>query len=360
MFKYLANNTRQYIFIFLTATILLIFPFSKSHAQENIFVVSKVEIGGQVDKNFSRKNFIDEALLKSFKMLMSKILVSNDLKKIEKVKIKEIKNFINSFQILDENYKKGNYEVSIKILYNEKKIKKFLVNNNISYSQASKITVVFFPSLFVDNKMKSYNQNYFYKKWLETEIENKLINFILPLEDLDDLLKLQKMQNNIKDFNVISLVNKYDVESYVFLFMYYDNKKLNTHIRANFEGKEINRNISYQIDNIENEEKLDYVLKDLKLKITDLWKEMNFINLLMPLSINVKFKHNDIKNLDKLKSALYKIKLIDSYMLEDFDINYSHFKIHYYGNPKKLKSELFKFGYDLKDNQNYWELFHNE
>ena len=360
MFKYLASKGRQYIFIFLTATILLIFPFSKSYSQENIFIVNKVKVTGQVDKNFSRKNYINEALSKSFKMLMSKILVSSDLGKTGKVKLNEIKSFINSFQILSENYKKGNYEVSFKIFYNEKKIKDFLANNNISYSQPSKITVVFFPALFVEEQMQSYNKNYFYKKWLEVEIENKLIDFILPIEDLDDLLKLEKMKNNIKDFDAKNLVKKYDVENYVFLFMYYDNKKLNTHLRANFDGNEINKNFSYEITNIKNEEKLNFVLKDLKIKITDLWKEMNFINLLMPLSINVKFKHNNIKNLDKIKNILYKIKLIDNYTLEDFDIHYSHFKIYYYGNPKKLKSELFKFGYDLKDSQNHWELVYNE
>jgi len=46
--------------------------------------------------------------------------------------------------------------------------------------------------------------------------------------------------------------------------------------------------------------------------------------------------------------------------LEEFNINNSLFKIYYYGNPKKLKLELSKFGYQLKDDQGFWQLYLNE
>ena len=36
------------------------------------------------------------------------------------------------------------------------------------------------------------------------------------------------------------------------------------------------------------------------------------------------------------------------------------FKIYYYGNPKKLRSELSKFGYMLMNNQGVWHLILNE
>jgi len=110
--------------------------------------------------------------------------------------------------------------------------------------------------------------------------------------------------------------------------------------------------------------KLDYavnsIVKDLKFKITDLWKEENLINLLMPLSIRLQYQHSNLEDLDKLRNIFYKIGIIDSYTLEEFNINNSFFKIYYYGNPKKLRSELFKFGYQLKNDQGYWRLYLNE
>ena len=105
---------------------------------------------------------------------------------------------------------------------------------------------------------------------------------------------------------------------------------------------------------------LNYILKNLKLKIADLWKEENLVNLSMPLLIKLKFQHTNLKNLDKLRNTFYKISIIDNYTLEEFNINNSFFKIHYYGNPKKLKSELFRFGYQLNADQGFWQLYLNE
>ena len=80
----------------------------------------------------------------------------------------------------------------------------------------------------------------------------------------------------------------------------------------------------------------------------------------MPLSIKIKFQHLKIQDLDKLRNTFYKIGMIDKYILEEFNINNSHYKIYYYGNPKKLKTELSKFGYKLVNNQGAWQLYLNE
>ena len=50
----------------------------------------------------------------------------------------------------------------------------------------------------------------------------------------------------------------------------------------------------------------------------------------------------------------------EKYSLEEFNINESLFKIYYYGNPKKLKTELLEFDYHLKNEQGYWEIYKNE
>ena len=76
----------------------------------------------------------------------------------------------------------------------------------------------------------------------------------------------------------------------------------------------------------------------------------------MPLSISVKFNHSSNTNLDNFKRTLYNINIIDNYFFEKFDINSSYFKISYFGTPKRLKSELNKSGYDLKDSQGQWEI----
>ena len=115
MLNFLSNTLRQYIFIILTATILLFVPYSKSFSEENVFVVDKVKVEGKVDINFSRNKYINKAFIESFEILMSKILVSSDLNKIKNIKLNKIKELINSFQIVEEKYIKSKHEVIFRI-----------------------------------------------------------------------------------------------------------------------------------------------------------------------------------------------------------------------------------------------------
>ena len=358
--KYLITFLREYIFIFLTATIFLFITFTKSFSEENLFTINNVEVKGTVDLNFSREKYLNKAFLNSFEMLKTKILLSRDLNKINDIKLEQIKKLISSFQILEESYSKDVYQINIKILYNEVKVKKFLRQKNISFSQAESISAVFYPVLFVNGEIQNFNEIFFYKQWTKVVIENEIINFILPLEDLEDISKIIEMKNRIEELNIDTFIYQYNLENYVFALMDYQNKKLNIHLKINFNNNKISKNISYDVKNINDEQELSSILKDLKLMITDLWKEENLINLLMPLSIKLKFQHTNIKNLDELRNTFQKIGLINNYTLEEFNINNSFFKIYYYGNPKKLKSELSKFGYQLENVQGSWQLYLNE
>ena len=331
LLKFLPPCLKEYIFIFLTATIFLIISSIKSLSEENVFTINNVKVKGPIDVNFSRDKYINRAFINSFELLMNKILLTRDLEKVKQIQLKEIKNLISSFQFLEESYRNNLYRANIKIFYDEKKIKTFLGKKNISFTLPEKISAVFFPILFINDEIMSFNENYFYKNWLNVEVENELINFILPLEEADDIQKIVKMKDNIELLDFRSLVNKYDEKNYIFVLMNYENNKLNIHLKTNFNENKISKNISHKIENINNDIKLQMILVDLKLKIIDLWKEQNLINVLLPLSVELKFKHANLKDLDKIRNTFYKISILDDYSLEKFDINNSIFKLYYYG-----------------------------
>jgi len=356
MFKNLISKRREYIFIILTATIFSLFLFSKSYSDENVFIVNDVKVEGTVDVNFSRDRYINKAFKDSFKMLTSKILLSRDLNKLDNTNLKQIRNLIKSFQILEENYRNERYEANFKIVYNEAKVKKLLGSNNISFTEPKNISAVFFPILFVDEEFLDFNDNYFYKNWIKFKIQNESINFILPLEDLDDISKIKKMKNQIEEFELKKLVNKYNTKNYIFALMSFQEKKLNVFLKCNFNDNKIGKNFSYDLNNLQDDKKLNLILKKLKIQINDLWKEENIINVAIPLTIKIKFQHKKLQDLDRLKKIFREISIIDNSILEKFDINNSIFKIYYYGNPKKLKNELLRFNYQLVNNQGFWEL----
>ena len=189
MYKYLIIRLKEYIFIILTATIFFLSTLSNCKAEQNVFTVDNIEIKAEMNLNFSRETYVDKALKKSFEVLMSQILLAQDLKKINKTTLKKIKNLIDSFQIIEESYRNNVYEAKFNIFYSDIKVKKFLGRKNISFSQPKKISAIFFPLLVVNNEIIPLEQNFFYNEWLEASIKNELINFILPLEDLEDVSK---------------------------------------------------------------------------------------------------------------------------------------------------------------------------
>ena len=360
MYKYLITKLKEYIFVFLTATIILILSSSKSFSGENVFIVENIEVKGNIGINFSRGKYINEAFFDSFEILMSKILVSSDLNKISNIKLEKIKNLISNFQIFDESFLNNKYQATFKVFYNGNRVKKLLVQKNISFSQPKNISAVFFPVLFINDEFQELNENFFYKQWENINIKNELISFILPLEDIDDFSEIKKIKNNIEGFNIDKLITKYNTTNFVFTLLHYENKNLNVYVKTNFNNNKISKNISYDLDNIKDEKKLNIILKKLKTEITDIWKSENVINLSIPLSLRIQFKHRNIQNLEKIKKTFYKINIIENSFLEETNINFSHFNIYYFGNPKKLKSELLKFGYLLKNEQSHWEIYLNE
>jgi len=360
LLKFLDKRIKRYVFIFLTLITLLFSSITKSFSEEDVFTIDEIKIKGAIDVNFSREKYLNKAFFNSFEILMNKILLISDLKKVEKLKLKEIKNLIKSFKILEESYREDIYRANFQVIYNEQKVKEFLRKKNISFSLPKNISAVFYPVFYINGKMQNLNENFFYNNWNKIKIKNELINFILPLDDLDDISQITKMRDNLEDLDILSFVSKYGEKNYVFVLMDYGKNKLNIYLKTNFNNNTTSKNISYDVKNVRNEIILNSILKDLKLEIVDTWKEQNLINLLMPLSIKIKFQHSKLKDLDKLRKNFSRMGIIDSYKLEEFNINNSDYKIYYYGNPKKLKAELFKYGYELINNQGVWQLYLHE
>ena len=360
MLKYTINSFREYIFIFLTATVFFLFLTQDCFSKEDVFTINNIKIEEKIEVNFSRNKYINIAFKKAFQELIPKILLSKDLKKLNDIKIKEIKYLISNFQIIEEKYTNNKYNAVFKVSFSETKVKKFLGDKNISFTESKKISAIFFPIFFINEEIEDFYNNFFYKNWDKTKIENELINFILPIEDLEDISRIKKMKNKIEKLNLEEIVNKYDTKNYVFTLIDYNNKKLKIYLKTNLNSNESSKNIFYEIDSLGNIEKLNDILKDMKLQITDIWKQQNVVNISIPLVININYNYKNLKDLDKLKSELNKITIINKFFIDELSIENSFFKIYYYGNPKKLKNELFNQGYVLSDSSGRWELYSDD
>ena len=88
------------------------------------------------------------------------------------------------------------YRANIKIFYNDIKVKKFSRKEKYFFFSTRKYIRSIFPLYFLlDNEIQNFDENYFLPTiGLILKLENELINFILPLEDLEDISKIIEMK----------------------------------------------------------------------------------------------------------------------------------------------------------------------
>ena len=67
-----------------------------------------------------------------------------------------------------------------------------------------------------------------------------------------------------------------------------------------------------------------------------------------------------LKTVQNINKTSLRVVNLKNYKLEEFNTNSSFYKIYYYGNPKKLRLELLKFGFQLENVLGYWQIYLNE
>ena len=226
MFISFLNIIKKIIYIIFTLVFLSIISLDHSLASNHILAVEELEISKKINLEFSRNKIIDYAFKKAFYRLLSQILNSSDIKKLKNVNMREIKTLVENFKIKNEIFRESKYYANFDVYFNKKKIKFFLEKKNLFYSNPKQISVLFLPIIIERGNLYLFNENIFYKYWLINKDQSGLINYIMPLEDIDEIIKLISSQENLENLDITEIANKYNTENYVLSLIYLEKKKL--------------------------------------------------------------------------------------------------------------------------------------
>ena len=83
------------------------FLISKSHASS--FKINEIEVSEDFNLDFNKKKVFDKAFESAFFQLISTIIVSKDIEKVEKTNLSTIKSLIDSFNVSDEKFFENKY-----------------------------------------------------------------------------------------------------------------------------------------------------------------------------------------------------------------------------------------------------------
>jgi hypothetical protein len=346
------------VYIYFILFSLLIVFFSTTYSNASAFKVSDIKISSPFEVNFKKNSVIDKGFQISFSDLISMITTSGDRKKIKNISIKELKSMIDSFAISDEKFVNNEYFANLETTFNKKKILKFLENKNIFPSIPQRNKVLLFPILVEtkDNNINLFNNNIFYDKWNEQKNSYDLLDYLLPSEDIEDLIELQKTSKEIEAYDFSNLINKYDIKDSIILIIYKEGSNIRTLSKINLNNTLKIQNKNYSKIDIINVDDFSNIVKSLKQLYEDQWKKNNEINTSIKLPITISINSKKTKKIIELEQVLDSIDLVSEFNILNFNSENILYKITYNGTPNIFLNDMRKKNFELKIKNNIWIL----
>ena len=345
---------KKIIFFFLLI-LLFLYKTQNVFANQDVFTVDKIIIEGKIKQNNYKERYLDIAFRKGFEKLLSNILKIQDQKKVFSTELAIIKSFVQSYRIVKEQDINGKYLAEISLSFKEDSINQFFKNNGISYSASQNFETLIYPIFIKNSELQVFSGNKFFEEWnMSKEFEG--VNFILPVESLDDLVFIKKNKDELEEIELQSLVDKYEITNSAILILRYDENNLNVFIKTNFKGSKKLKKVDIFVKDLNNYKVREETILKLKSIVHDMWKEQNLIDASTPSYLTLNTKFNEPHSLGEVINKIKKINIIKSYNIQELNKNNAKIKIKYLGKIKSLENFLIQSGFNLKIQDNKWNL----
>ena len=144
--------------------ILVVFLKTGNVLSDNkIFNVNNIEIEKRGKASYEA--LANQAIKKGFNLLIEKILLTEDSKKLIGLKFSQIKELVKYYQVSDKVGKKYVKKTVYNISFDKDKIHSLFYKRSISYSDIGDKELFILPILKNNDQFFIYNQNYFYNNW---------------------------------------------------------------------------------------------------------------------------------------------------------------------------------------------------
>jgi len=343
-------------FNYIILILVIFFKTGNVLSKDNVFNVNNIQI--IKTSSISNEQLANQAIKKGYKELVEKILLDKDKKKLADLNLSQIKNLVSYYQIV--NKKEGEVEnqstVSFNIFFDKQKLHKLFFKNEILYSEINNKEIYLLPIFQKNNQIFVYNQNFFYDKWNEI-YDNKLIEIIIPIEDIEVVQNINSNKNNILDIDLNILFQEYSKKNLALVLIEKtSNEKIKIFLKTNILGKKINKALVLENSNLDSKEYYSKIIQVVSKEIIDLIKSQNLIDIRTPSFLNTKFRINKKNNLVDLEKRLKKIDQIDEIFIQEFNSEFVLLKIKYLGKLNRIIKQLEEQNIILKLTGDQWRL----
>ncbi len=320
---------------------------------ENIFNVNNIEITKK--SNYSNDDLINKAIKKGYRELLEKILLKKDIKNLSGLEFSKIKELVSYYQIADtQNHAKD--KANFNIFFDKDKLHTLFSNKNISYSEISDKELYLLPVIQKKSQVYIYNNNYYYNNWNKI-YQSELIEFILPIENIEVIQNITANKENLYGIDLKNLFKEYENKNLALVLIEDTNSDEDKiFLRTRVLNKKIDKTIDVK-NNFKSSVKFnEEIIKQISEELINIIKSQNLIDIRTPSFLNAKLKINNNNNLVELKNRLRNIDTVNGIFVQEFNNKYVLLKLRYLGKLDKIISQLKDQNIMLKLIDDQWNL----
>ena len=341
-------------FILIITILIILFKTETVLSDNSVFHVNNIEITKKDSKN-NRDMLINQAFIKGYKELLSRLLLKKDFENLASVNLNQIKKLISYYQIQNLEKKDKQDIIALNIYFDRNKMHNFFYEKNVLYSDVINKEIIIFPLLVDEKEFFVYSKNYFYDNW-NNEENKTLIQYTLPVENIESIQHIEKNKENIFNINTFDFFKEYKIKNKAFIIIEKKNEVSKIFLITNIGGKKLKKNITVKRLNLTEKNFNEMIISQIKITVEDLVKSQNLIDVRTPSFLNVKIKLDRKKNLIEFNNRLENIDLIDNFFIQRLNKDYVLIKIKYLGKIDKIISKLKEQNLNLKLVEGEWQI----
>ena len=333
--------------------LIVFFKTETLFSKNELFNVNNI----QVEKNSKITNnaLAEQGIKKGFNKLISRVLLKEDKDKLSDLNFSAVKQLVTYYQITNvSDDQKNDNLVNFNVTFDKEKIHNLFYSKGILYSDISDKELFVLPILIKKGEFFIFNNNFFYENWNKI-FEDELIEFILPLENIEIIKSVNDNKNSLIDLNILNLFQEYKNKNLA-LIIIEDDEAINAkaYIKAVIQGKSIAKSLDFKKKNLNTNKFYEKIITETKDELINLVKSKNLIDIRTPSFLNAKLDLTKKSNLVELNSRIKNIDSIENIFIQEFNKDYFDLRIKYLGKLDKLINQLKKEKIDLKLINDQW------
>ena len=324
--------------LFKKITIILIVFLKTGNllSDNNLFNVNNIEL--EKKGNISSKQMADKAIKQGFDLLIKRVLMKEDYTKVSNLDFSSIKELVTYYNI-SKNNENGDNKINFNIQFDKDKLHDLFYKRAISYSDILDKEFYILPILINRDEISIFSKNYFYENWNKI-ISNELIDFILPLENIEIIQNINQARDDLLNLDLKILFKEYPKKNIALAIIENKINQKKIYLKARVQEKKISKNFTFNQKELDQTNFNDQIISETKNEIINLVKSQNLIDIRTPSFLNVRLNLDKKNNLIILNTRIKKIAQIENIFVIEFNKDYAILKIKHLGKLEKITTQL--------------------